>query len=179
VNSYARRTVRSVCYWLFRGFNASKNAFLSPFEGQLLEAKSIQSSPFPGYGGYHTIVSNVIYMEERTSVSPWRSIAVRDRRYSIRYPFAADAELLDLETGAETSGVTCDISIGGTFVCSSKPLNQGCRVRLRLTRKDQIVDVLAVVRIVKSRIGMGIEFLDVESPSDQTLFRWIEQLRRK
>ncbi len=53
-------------------------------------------------------MSNVIYMEERTSVSPWRSIAVRDRRYSIRYPFAADAELLDLETGAETSGVTCD-----------------------------------------------------------------------
>jgi c-di-GMP-binding flagellar brake protein YcgR len=124
-------------------------------------------------------VSNVIYMEERTSVSPWRSIAVRDRRYSIRYPFAADAELLDLETGAETSGVTCDISIGGTFVCASKPLSQGCRVRLRLTRKDQIVDVLAVVRIVKPRIGMGIEFLDVEPPSDQILFRWIEQLRRK
>ncbi len=64
-------------------------------------------------------------------------------------------------------------------MCASKPLNQGCRVRLRMTRKDQVVDALAVVRIVKPRIGMGIEFLDVEPPSDQVLFRWIEQLRRK
>jgi hypothetical protein len=126
-----------------------------------------------------TIVSNVIYMEEPTSVSPWRSIAVRDRRYSIRYPFAADAELLELETAAATSGVTSDLSIGGTFVCASKPLSLGSRIRLTMTRKEQVVEALAVVRIVKPRIGMGIEFLDVEAPYDQTLFRWIEQLRRK
>jgi hypothetical protein len=118
-------------------------------------------------------------MEERTSVSPWRSIAVRDRRYSVRYPFAADAELVDLDTGAVTTGVTSDLSIGGTFMCASKPFSLGCRVRLTLTRRDQIVEALAVVRIVKPRIGMGIEFLDAEAPFDQTLFRWIEQLRRK
>ncbi|HEY2352040.1 MAG TPA: PilZ domain-containing protein [Candidatus Acidoferrum sp.] len=118
-------------------------------------------------------------MEERSSVGPWRSIAVRDRRYSIRYPFAADASLHDLETAASTSGVTADLSIGGTFVCASQPFQVGTRIRLTLTRKEQIVEALAVVRIVKPRIGMGIEFLDVEAPYDQTLFRWIEQLRRK
>ena len=118
-------------------------------------------------------------MDERTSVSPWRSIAVRDRRYSIRYPFAADAELLDLETGATTSGITSDLSIGGLFMCASKPFQAGCRVRVTLTRKEQVVEALAVVRIVKPRIGMGIEFLDVEAPFDQTMLRWIEQLRRK
>ena len=118
-------------------------------------------------------------MDERTSVSPWRSIAVRDRRYCIRYPFAADAELFDLETGATTSGITSDLSIGGLFMCASKPFKLGCRARVTLTRKEQIVEALAVVRIVKPRIGMGIEFLDVEAPFDQTLFRWIEQLRRK
>lgn len=118
-------------------------------------------------------------MEERTSVSPWRSIAIRDRRFSIRYPFAADAELLDLETGAATTGVTSDLSIGGLFMCASKPFQVGCRIRVTLTRKEQVVEALAVVRIVKPRIGMGIEFLDVAAPFDQTLFRWIEQLRRK
>jgi hypothetical protein len=124
-------------------------------------------------------VGNVIYMEERPTLSPWRAITVRDRRYSIRYPFAADAQLLDLETGATTSGVTSDLSIGGTFVCASKPLTLNARVRLTMTRKEQTVEALAVVRIVKPRIGMGIEFLDVESPYDQSLFRWIEQLRHK
>ena len=76
----------------------------------------------------HTIVGNVIFMEERTSVSPWRSIAVRDRRYSIRYPFAADAELIDVESGATTSGVTSDLSIGGLFMCASKSFPAGTRV---------------------------------------------------
>ena len=118
-------------------------------------------------------------MDERTSVSPWRSIAVRDRRYCIRYPFAADAELFDLETSATASGITSDLSIGGLFMWASKPFKLGCRARVTLTRKEQIVEALAVVRIVKPRIGMGIEFLDVEAPFDQTLFRWIEQLRRK
>jgi hypothetical protein len=118
-------------------------------------------------------------MQDPSSTGPWRSIAVRDRRYSIRYPFAADALLLDLETGTTASGVTSDLSIAGAFICSSKAFKVGCRVRATLTRKDQVVEALAVVRVLKPRIGMGVEFLDVEAPFDQVLFRWVEQLRRK
>ena len=118
-------------------------------------------------------------MEDRTSESIWRTAAVRDRRYSIRYPFAADAQLLNLETGSTSSGISSDLSLGGIFMCSSKLFALGCRVRLVLTRKSQVVEALATVRIVKPGIGMGIEFLDVKAPFDQTLFRWIEQLRRK
>ncbi len=118
-------------------------------------------------------------MQDPSSTGPWRSIAVRDRRYSIRYPYAADAILLDLETGTTASGVTSDLSIAGAFICSSKTVRVGCRVRATLTRKDQVVEALAVIRVLKPRIGMGVEFLDVESPFDQILFRWVEQLRRK
>jgi PilZ domain len=118
-------------------------------------------------------------MHDPSSTGPWRSIAVRDRRYSIRYPYAADAILLDLETGTTASGVTSDLSIAGAFICSSKTFKVGCRVRATLTRKDQVVEALAVIRVLKPRIGMGIEFLDVEAPFDQILFRWVEQLRRK
>jgi len=34
------------------------------------------------------------------------------------------------------------------------------------------------VRIVKLRIGMGIEFIDVESPHHEVLRRWVDQLTR-
>jgi hypothetical protein len=34
------------------------------------------------------------------------------------------------------------------------------------------------VRIVKPRVGMGIEFFDLESPNDERLVAWIESLRR-
>ena len=117
-------------------------------------------------------------MQEPSSTGPWRSIAVRDRRYSIRYPFAADAELLDLESGMTVSGVTSDLSIAGAFICASKTFKVGCRIRATLTRKEQVVEALAVVRVFKPRIGMGVEFIDVESPYNEVLCRWIEQVRQ-
>ena len=77
------------------------------------------------------------------------------------------------------SGITSDLSIAGAFICSSKTFKVGCRVRATLMRKDQIVEALAVIRVLKPRVGMGVEFLDVEGPFDQVLFRWVEQLRRR
>ena len=48
-----------------------------------------------------------------------------------------------------------------------------------MTRKEQTVEALGVVRAVKPRIGMGVEFLDLEQTSYSTLERWIEQNRRE
>jgi hypothetical protein len=117
-------------------------------------------------------------MDERTGKNSARAAAVRDRRYAIRHPFAADAELLDLESGARATGVTSDLSLGGCFVCTSKPLSLHSRAKITLTRKDQTVAALAVVRIVKPRVGMGVEFLDVESCDTEVLTAWIEDLRK-
>jgi len=123
-------------------------------------------------------VKNVISMEEHLNKSGSRSLLVRDRRYAIRHPFAADAVFLELETGTSAEGVTSDLSLGGCFVCTSKPLAVGSRLKLTLQRKEQTVQALAVVRIVKPRVGMGLEFLDVESRHQSTLERWLGQLRR-
>ena len=103
---------------------------------------------------------------------------VRDRRYAIRFPFAADVELIDLESGKQVDGVTSDISLGGCFVCTSKPLPINARARMKLVRKGQILEALVVVRIVKPRIGMGIEFFDLEPPYNEMLITWIEALRQ-
>lgn len=117
-------------------------------------------------------------MDDRTSKGDTRGIAVRDRRFSIRYPFAANAELLDLESGVKAEGVTSDISMGGAFICTSKPFPSNARVRLTMTRKDQKVEALGVVRIVKPRIGMGVEFIDLESRHLEVLRRWVEQVSK-
>ena len=117
-------------------------------------------------------------MDDRASNGDSRNTSVRDRRFCIRYPFAADVEILDLETGTRAEGVTSDLSMGGVFVCTSKPLASNTRIRVTLTRKDQKMEALGMVRIVKPRIGMGIEFLDVEQPHYGVLSRWVEQLSR-
>jgi hypothetical protein len=123
-------------------------------------------------------LSNVISMDDRTIRGQSSKTAVRDRRYAIRFPFAADVELIDMESGARTDGVTSDISLGGCFICTSKPMPVGSRARVIMSRKGQVVEALATVRIVKPRIGMGIEFIDVEAPHHEVLARWIEQVRQ-
>jgi hypothetical protein len=123
-------------------------------------------------------VGDIILMGDRTTNDDSRGLSVRDRRFCIRYPFAADAAVLDLETGLKTDGVTSDLSMGGIFVCTSKPLPSNTRVRVTLTRKDQKLEALGMVRIVKPRIGMGIEFLDLEQPHYGVLRRWIEQFAK-
>lgn len=122
-------------------------------------------------------MNKVISMPERFPTLP-RLKGVRERRYTIRYPFASDATLIDLETGEEISGVTSDISLGGCFVCSSKSLRPNARARMKLERKGKFLEALVVVRIVKPRIGMGIEFFDLEAPNNAILAEWIEALRR-
>jgi hypothetical protein len=125
-----------------------------------------------------SFVGDVIFMTERMSDRAAQKVNQRDRRYAIRYPFAADAEVLDLESGTRSDGVTTDISLGGCFVCTSKPLPVKSRTRVTLTHKNEVVEALAMVRIVKPRIGMGLEFLDVEPHTTAILSRWLEQLRR-
>jgi hypothetical protein len=123
-------------------------------------------------------VGNVITMNDRTADGVSQKSSLRDRRYAIRYPFAADAVVLDLESGSRSEGITSDISLGGCFVCTSKPVAVRTRARVTLTRKGESVEALATVRIVKPRIGMGLEFIDVEPSSNAILTRWLDQLRR-
>lgn len=116
-------------------------------------------------------------MDDRRPKTQLGGSALRDRRYTIRYPFAADAELIDLASGARTEGVTSDLSPGGCFVCTSRPFALNGRTRITLKRKDQQFEAFGIVRVFKPRIGMGIEFVDVDGPSRAVLDRWIEQLR--
>jgi PilZ domain len=117
-------------------------------------------------------------MSDRNGIPSSRRVGIRDRRYTIRYPFAADVELIDMESGKLVEGVTSDLSLGGCFVCCSKQLSLNARARMKLTRKNEVLESLIVVRIVKPRVGMGIEFFDLEQPNNQILANWIDQLRR-
>lgn len=102
---------------------------------------------------------------------------LRERRFSIRYPFAADAEILD-RSGMRISGVTSDLSLGGCFVCTRRPLEAGARVHLTLKYKNQSVIMLARVRVMKARIGMGLQAQELGSRSICTFLEWLAGLRK-
>jgi c-di-GMP-binding flagellar brake protein YcgR len=116
-------------------------------------------------------------MESDSGKNAKRS-GLREQRYTIRYPFAADAEMLELESGTRVSGVTSDLSAGGCFVCAGHPLEVRARIRATLTHNGQKVEMLAVVRVVKERFGMGLEFLDLDPNSHATLLAWMRTLQQ-
>ncbi len=100
-----------------------------------------------------------------------------DRAYRPRHPFAADADIVDLKSGTRVSGVTSDVSLDGCFVCTRESLEIGTRVRLTLRRKNQNVQMLAIVRVLKPKIGMGLQALEVDSVSNETFLQWLDVLR--
>jgi hypothetical protein len=116
-------------------------------------------------------------MDNPVSESSVPKTGVRTRSYAIRFPFTAEAELLEIESGDRADGVTADISLGGCFVYTNRPLPLNTRTKITLTRKDQVVEAIGVVRTVKPNVGMGIEFIGIEEPSSDMLYRWIYQLR--
>jgi c-di-GMP-binding flagellar brake protein YcgR len=113
---------------------------------------------------------------ESDSGKPAKESGLRERRYAIRQPFAADGEMLELESGTRVNGVTSDLSPGGCFVCARRALKIGARVRGTLTHNGQKVEMLAAVRVVKAKVGMGLEFLDLDPKSHATLLAWIRTL---
>jgi hypothetical protein len=102
---------------------------------------------------------------------------LRERRFAIRYPFAAEAEILDLKSGTRLSGVTSDLSLGGCFVCTRRPLEVGAHVHLTLRYKNQSAIMLAAVRVLKPKIGIGLQALELDSSSIGTFLRWLYDLR--
>ena len=102
---------------------------------------------------------------------------LRERRFAIRYPFAAEAEILDLKSGIRLYGVTSDLSLGGCFVCTRRPLEVGTRVHLTLKYKNESAIMLAAVRVLKPKIGMGLQALELDSSSIGTFSRWLYDLR--
>ncbi len=117
-------------------------------------------------------------MEPRRPKNADQSVAVSNQRDAIRYPFAADTIALDLDTFMQTTGVTSDLSMSGAFVCTNKPLSPRARVRVTLQRKEERVSALGLVKSVKAKVGMGVEFIEVDRNDLEMLGRWVDQLRK-
>lgn len=129
--------------------------------------------------GLKVTVSKIISSSNSSVQGSAQLSGIRDRRYVLRYPFVAQAELVDLDAGARAEGTTSDISLGGCFVCTGRPLPLKARARVILTNQGETLEALVVVRIVKQRIGMGIEFIDLDEQHTAVLSKWIEKLRSK
>ena len=119
----------------------------------------------------------VIDMEPRAPKNNGPNAGAPNQREAIRYPFTADTAVLDLDTFMQTTGVTSDVSMSGAFVCTNRPLSPNARVRVTLRRNDQRVCAVGLVRSVKAKIGMGVEFVEMDKTDMELLGHWVDQGR--
>jgi PilZ domain len=108
-----------------------------------------------------------------TSVIPKRN----ERRRNPRYPFTADAEIVDMELEFNATAHTLDFSRGGCYVDMFNPLAEDTVVKLRLTKWQQTLETHA--QVVYSSLGMGMELMfgALNAEQEAIVESWLTQLR--
>jgi PilZ domain len=99
-----------------------------------------------------------------------------EQHRAMRRPFAAKAEIVDVESERQVMSVTGDLSIFGCFVETPSPFPRGTKVRIRLNYRGATFVALGSVSNLRST-GMGIRFGEIEPAQQQILENWLGQLR--
>jgi len=80
----------------------------------------------------------------------------RERRRAPRYPFIADAELVEIESGTKLKARTGDLSIGGCFLETLNPSPEGTQVQVTILQGNTTFTGIGRVVFVFPNLGMGI-----------------------
>jgi len=101
-----------------------------------------------------------------------------ERRRAPRYPFIADAAVIEIWSDTKLVAKTSDLSIGGCFLDMLNPTPQGTEVRVRISHEDTTFTALGRVVFVLPNMGMGVTFTSVEQDQQAILQKWIANLSR-
>lgn len=100
----------------------------------------------------------------------------QERRASERYPFTAEADVIDLQTNARLSARTSDLARGGCFIDTISTFPVGTNVSLRLTNERKTFEAQARVVYAQQGMGMGLAFAPSEPDQLWVLEKWLGKL---
>jgi hypothetical protein len=101
---------------------------------------------------------------------------VKERRSSVRYPFTAAADVVDMEAAARLSARTSDLGRGGCFIDTVSTFPVGTTVSLRVTSEGKSFEGRARVVYEAVGMGMGLAFTAVEPDQLWVLEKWLGRL---
>lgn len=99
-----------------------------------------------------------------------------ERRRSVRYPFTAAAEVIELRTLTKITGRSSDIGRGGCFIDTINPFPDGTVVKVRLTLEQRTFEAQAKVVYSQNGMGMGMAFLSAQPEHVKILEGWLAVL---
>jgi hypothetical protein len=101
-----------------------------------------------------------------------------ERRRAPRYPFIADAEVIETASDTKLSAKTSDLSIGGCFLDMLNPSPEGTEIQVRISHASTTFTARGRVVFVFPNMGMGVVFTRVEDNQLAALQKWLSELSR-
>jgi hypothetical protein len=98
-----------------------------------------------------------------------------ERRRSPRYPFFATAELTESASGARLEASTSDLGSNGCYLDTINPPPQGTVISIQITYQGQVFAAGGVVAHSHPKMGMGVEFIALESGCSVLLDTWLHE----
>jgi hypothetical protein len=100
----------------------------------------------------------------------------QERRHFQRFPFNADAEVVELASGTKIKGRVTDLSLSGCYVDTLSPLLASTAVHIKIVREAQVFEAQAKVTYCKLGRGMGVAFVSAQPEHKKLIGSWIVEL---
>jgi hypothetical protein len=105
-----------------------------------------------------------------------KSVGDSERRVQQRFPFTAEAEVMELRSQARVTGRCSDLGPGGCYVDTLTPLAVGAEVRVSVTRDTRKFESAAVITYAHPSLGMGLKFGGISEENRRVLNSWVSEL---
>jgi PilZ domain len=102
-----------------------------------------------------------------------------ERRRTPRYPFIAQAEIIDERENARTSSKISDLSLGGCYVELTNPFPPGTNVTVEIYSEDEFLEANATVAFQEAKQGMGLTFREMPDHFTAVLKGWLAQAKNR
>ena len=100
----------------------------------------------------------------------------QERRLFQRFPFNADVDVVEVQSGTRIKGRVTDVSLGGCYVDTLSPFLVSTAVQIRITKGPQSFEAQAKVTNMKASLGMGLAFVSASAEQKKVLGNWIAEL---
>jgi hypothetical protein len=97
----------------------------------------------------------------------------QERRRTPRVPFAASAELLEVNTGIRLNAVVSELSLLGCYVHTVNPFPKDTKVYIKVFTDDYFFEAPATVAYTQGQLGMGLAFHDIKPHFLAVLQNWV------
>lgn len=102
-----------------------------------------------------------------------------ERRCATRYKVGAITEVVDLGKRNRVVSLTRDLSLYGCFVKTPMPFARGAQVRVRIRHSGADFTAVGDVTGNVSVEGMGIKFVQMATPDQTILSKWLEGIKAR